>query len=84
MNLASVHLNGLQGVERGQDGLREKSGNWGPMEVGERRRKRKKGDGCTDYSGVCTGRKRRAHTICWTVCWAQGVEKLWSPLCGAC
>lgn len=27
-----------------------------------------------------TGRKRRAHTICWTVCWAQGVEELWSPL----
>lgn len=62
----------------------EKSGDWGPVEVGEGRRKRKKGEGCTDYSGVYTGRKRRAHTICWTVCWAQGVEELWSPLCGAC
>lgn len=34
MNLASVHLNGLQGVTRGQDGLREKSDDWGPVEVG--------------------------------------------------
>lgn len=71
VNLASVHLNGLQGVKRGQDGLWEKSGDRRSVEVGKEGGGGRRGKGVQTtvvstqvereglilYAGLCAGLK---------------------------